>query len=40
MTRQDDNIGLRGGVRVRVGESVNEQIVCDDVAYFLENVVA
>jgi len=40
MTGVDGNIGLRGGIRVRVGESVNEQIVCNDVAYFLENVIS
>ena len=39
-TRQDANIGLRGGEAIRVGESVDELIVCNDVGYFLENVVA
>ena len=39
-TRPDPNIGLRGGEVIRVGESVKELIVCDDVAYFLENVTA
>ncbi|MTI11657.1 phage capsid protein, partial [Sansalvadorimonas verongulae] len=36
-TRQDGNIGLRGGEVIRVGESLTELVVCDDVAYFLEN---
>ena len=38
-TRQDPDIGLQGGTRVRVGEMVDEKIVANDVAYFLENVV-
>lgn len=33
----DENIGLRGGVRIRVGESVNEQVIAADVGYFFEN---
>lgn len=32
--------GLRGGVRVRVGESVKEVISANDMAYFFENAVA
>ena len=39
-TRQDGNIGLRGGEAIRVGESVDELIICNDVGYFLENVIA
>ena len=39
-TREDGNIGLRGGEAIRVGESVDELVVCNDVAYFLENVIA
>lgn len=39
-TRQDANIGLRGGEAIRVGESVDELIVCNDVAFFFENVIA
>lgn len=38
-TRLDGNIGLEGGTRLRVGEMVDERIVANDVAYFLENVV-
>ena len=37
-TRLDGNIGLRGGEVIRVGESVKELVLCNDVAYFLENV--
>lgn len=36
----DKSIGLRGGIRVRVGESVKEVISCNDAAYFLQNVIA
>ena len=32
--------GLRGGVRLRVGESVQEVIVSTDAGYFFQNVVA
>lgn len=32
--------GLRGGQRVRVGESVNEIVCASDVGYFFQNVVA
>jgi hypothetical protein len=32
--------GLRGGVRIRVGESVKEVIAANDMAYFFENAVA
>ena len=39
-TRQDANIGLRGGEAIRVGESVEELIICNDVAYHLENVIS
>lgn len=39
--QQDDpNIGLRGGVRVRVGESVKELVIASDLGYFIENAVA
>lgn len=37
---QDPHIGLRGGERVRVGESVKELITANDLGYFLQNVVA
>lgn len=36
----DPNIGLRGGTRVRVGESVKELIVANDVGYLFTNAVA
>jgi hypothetical protein len=39
-TEKDSKIGLRGGIRVRVGESVDEKIVASDVGYFFENCVA
>ncbi len=38
--REDPDIGLRGGIRVRVGESVKELIVANDLGYFFENAVA
>lgn len=37
---QDPSIGLRGGTRVRVGESVQEVITASDVGYYFQNVVA
>lgn len=36
----DKNIGMRGGQRVRVGESVKELITANDLAYFVQNAVA
>ncbi|SFQ51199.1 phage capsid protein [Ectopseudomonas toyotomiensis] len=36
----DGDIGLRGGERVRVGESVKELITAPDLGYFFENAVA
>lgn len=36
----DPHIGLRGGVRVRVGESVNEHIIAALAAYFVQDAVA
>lgn len=36
----DEDIGLRGGQRVRVGESVKEIICANDLAYFVQNAVA
>lgn len=36
----DGDIGLRGGQRVRVGESVKELIVAPDVGYFIQNAIA
>lgn len=37
---EDRNIGLRGGQRVRTGESVKELITASDVGYFVEDAVA
>lgn len=37
---EDRDIGMRGGVRVRVGESVDEHIVAADVAYLFVDAVA
>lgn len=37
---QDPDIGLRGGTRVRVGESVQEVIAANDVGYLFQNAVA
>ena len=36
----DSKIGMRGGQRVRVGESVKELISASDFGYFIENAVA
>ena len=36
----DEDIGLRGGERVRVGEMVKELVVANDVGYFIQNAVA
>ena len=38
-SRRDPDIGLRGGVRMRVGESVKELVVADDVSYLLRSVI-
>lgn len=40
MTRPDPDIGLKGGVRGKVGESVKELITAADCGYFFENAVA
>jgi hypothetical protein len=37
---QDSSVGLRGGSRVRVGESVKEVVAANDAAYFFQNAVA
>jgi len=37
---QDSDIGLRGGTRVRVGESVKEVIAASNVGYMFQNAVA
>ena len=36
----EQKAGLRGGTRVRVGESVQEVITCTDAGYFFQNAVA
>jgi hypothetical protein len=38
-SREDADIGLRGGTRVRVGESIKELIVSTDVGYLFENAI-
>lgn len=40
MTREDPDIGLRGGVRGKVGETVKELITAADAGYFFENAIA
>ncbi|MCL2689062.1 MAG: phage capsid protein [Chitinispirillia bacterium] len=37
---EDSSIGLKGGVRIRVGESVRELITANDLGYFIQNAVA
>jgi len=39
-TRQDPDIGMRGGIVVRVGESVNEYVMSDELGYYIEDAVA
>ena len=39
-TWEDREIGLRGGVRGRVGESVKELVLCNDAGYLFANAVA
>lgn len=36
----DPKVGMRGGVRVRVGESVRELIVANELGYFFENAIS
>jgi hypothetical protein len=36
---EDKNIGLQGGVNVRVGERVKEVVVAKDTGYFIQNAV-
>jgi hypothetical protein len=40
MQAQDSDIGLRGGVMVRAGETLGEQVIANDVGYFIQNAVA
>jgi hypothetical protein len=37
---EDKDIGMRGGARVRVGESVAEVLCANDLGYFFQNAVA
>lgn len=37
---EDKDIGLRGGIRVRAGESVVEEVVANQAGYFFQNIVA
>lgn len=39
-SEKDSKIGMRGGLRVRVGESVKEVISAPDLGYFIEDAVA
>jgi len=39
-TIHDPDIGMRGGERVRTGESVKELVTATDLGYFFQNVVA
>ncbi|MFW5499595.1 MULTISPECIES: hypothetical protein [unclassified Maridesulfovibrio] len=39
MQEYDSSIGLRGGVRVRAGESVSEKVLAKDAGYLIENVI-
>jgi hypothetical protein len=36
----DKNIGLRGGQRVRVGETVREIVLASSAGYFVEDAIA
>lgn len=37
---EDKNIGMRGGIRIRAGESVIEEVVANQAGYLFQNVVA
>lgn len=37
---EDKNMGMRGGIAVRSGESVKERIIADQAGYFFENAFA
>lgn len=39
-SQTDPNIGMRGGQRVRVGESVKELMIANDLGYLIEDAVA
>jgi hypothetical protein len=36
----DPDMGMRGGERVRSGESVKELITANDLGYFVQNAIA
>ena len=36
----DPNMGLRGGVNIRVGEQLREVVIASDLGYFFENAIA
>lgn len=40
MEDKDADIGLRGGTRIRVGESINEMVTTGEYGYFIEDAVA
>lgn len=40
MESPDADIGMRGGIMVRTGESVKELITAPDLGYFIQNVIA
>lgn len=37
---EDPDVGLQGGIRVRVGERVKELVIAKDLGYFIQNAVA
>ena len=39
-TMDEPKMGLRGSVRIRVGESVKEVLAANDAGYYFENAVA
>lgn len=38
--KEDSDVGMRGGQKVRVGESVKEFLMANDLGFFIENVIA
>jgi hypothetical protein len=39
-THEDPNLGLKGGIRVRVGEEVKELVLANDLGYLFQNAVS
>lgn len=37
---EDKNMGMRGGIAVRTGESVKERVIASQAGYFLQNIIA